>query len=170
MNPAFFTFKVHRGGIFVVDGGTKSYMGGQIRYSHYWDIDKVSLLELDEIAQKLGFTEVIEFYYKVPRNGVFKIIKNDNDILDMVKCIKDAKIDIFLVTPNSTVDGLEDMDIGNWEWDCGTFPESGITLEDYDKAEDDMSDGNYEHFSDSDYDMSEEDDILYSQNVDHNTE
>ncbi|KAH7848080.1 hypothetical protein Vadar_033605 [Vaccinium darrowii] len=104
----------------------------------------------------------------------------------MVKCIKDAKIDIFLVTPNSTVDGLEDMDIGNWEWDCGTFLESGITLEDYDTAEglggtidwggggggsdDSNSDGNYEHFSNSDYDMSEEDDILYSQNVDRNTE
>ncbi|KAH7836248.1 hypothetical protein Vadar_033984 [Vaccinium darrowii] len=104
---------VHHGGIFVVDRGTKSYMGGQISYSDYWDVDKVSLLELDEIGKKLGFTKTIEFYYKVLNNGVFKILQNDNDILDMVKCIKDGKIDIFLVTPTSTVDGLEDMDVGN---------------------------------------------------------
>ncbi|KAH7858581.1 hypothetical protein Vadar_025499 [Vaccinium darrowii] len=130
VNRAFLTFNVHHGGIFIHDRGSKCYVGGQVSYSDYEDKNKVSLLDLDEIGKKVWFTEAVEFYYKVPCTGVFKIIENDNDILDMVKCIKDRKLDIFLVIPNSSIDDLEDINAGNWEWDSGTVPKSGITIED----------------------------------------
>ncbi|KAH7844045.1 hypothetical protein Vadar_023666 [Vaccinium darrowii] len=181
INPEFFSFKVHHGGIFVVERGRKSYIGGQVSYSDYEERDKVSLLDLHEIRKKLGLSDVVEFWYKVPGNEYFNIMENDNDVYEMGKCIIDRKIELFVVIPDSNVHNLKDANVGDWDWDCGTFPESGITIEgahmvegiggtldDGVEMDDSDSDANYEHFSDSDYGLSEEDDMLYQQNVDVN--
>ncbi|KAH7856453.1 hypothetical protein Vadar_001565 [Vaccinium darrowii] len=76
------------------------------------------------------------------------------------------------------LDDMRDVNVGNWEWESGTFPESGVTIDDTDMIqglgsnlfEDDSdSDANYDHFSDSDYGFTDEDDRLYDENVDVNT-
>ncbi|KAG5543331.1 hypothetical protein RHGRI_016160 [Rhododendron griersonianum] len=95
--------------------------------------------------------------------------------------IKDNVVEIFLVISNSIVDEPLDVNVGNWEWDCGTFPESRITIENIDTIEglsgtlvevEDGSDSdkNYDEFNDSDYELSDEDDRLYEDSVDDNTE
>ncbi|KAI8530433.1 hypothetical protein RHMOL_Rhmol11G0057800 [Rhododendron molle] len=183
-NPNFFSIKVHHGGNLTVEGGRNSYVGGQVSYSDYEERDKVSFLNLNEIGRKLGINDEVKFYCKVPSShfdGGFKLMRTDNDVLKMVRQIKDNVVEIFLVISNSIVDDLLDVNVGNWEWDCGTFPESGITIENIDtieglsgtlvEVEDDSdSDKNYDEFNDSDYELSDEDDRLYKDNVDDNTE
>ncbi|KAI8573354.1 hypothetical protein RHMOL_Rhmol01G0270400 [Rhododendron molle] len=155
----------------------KCYVGGQISYSDYEDRDRVSILDLKEIAKKCGLTDVVDFYYNVPssvQDGGFIIMQTDNHIMDMVRHIKDNVVEIFLVISS----GLEDVDVANWDWECGNFPESGNTIERLgDVADDGMqgdvdseSDANYDIFIDSDYDLSDEDDRMYEENVDVNTE
>ncbi|KAH7866093.1 hypothetical protein Vadar_015494 [Vaccinium darrowii] len=82
------------------------------------------------------------------------------------------------INPNFMLDDMRDVNVGNWEWESGTFPESGVTIDDTDMIqglgsnlfEDDSdSDANYDHFSDSDYGFTDEDDRLYDENVDVNT-
>ncbi|KAH7859911.1 hypothetical protein Vadar_007022 [Vaccinium darrowii] len=180
VNPDFFSFKVHHGGVFVVERGRKSYIGGQVSYSDYEERDKVSLLDLHEIRKKLGLSDSVEFWYKVPGNEDYKIMENDNDVYEMGKCISDRQIELLLIIHDSDVHDLEDVNVGDWDWESGTFPESGITIEDVhmvegiggtlDDGNDSDSDANYEHFSDSDYGLSEEDDMLYQENVDVNIE
>ncbi|KAI8537687.1 hypothetical protein RHMOL_Rhmol09G0043600 [Rhododendron molle] len=155
----------------------KCYVGGQISYSDYEDRDRVSILDLKEIAKKCGLTDVVDFYYNVPssvQDGGFIIMQTDNHVMDMVRHIKDNVVEIFLVISS----GLEDVDVANWDWECGNFPKSGNTIERLgDVADDGMqgdvdseSDANYDIFIDSDYDLSDEDDRMYEENVDVNTE
>ena len=91
----------------------------------------------------------------------------------MVRHIENNVVEIFLVIPN----GLEDVDVASWDWESGTFPESTITIDKLgdtlDMTEDGMqgdddsdSDANYDQFADSDYDLSDEDDRMYMDNVD----
>ncbi|KAG5527875.1 hypothetical protein RHGRI_028714 [Rhododendron griersonianum] len=86
------------------------------------------------------------------------------------KIFSDNVVDIFLVIPNTILDDLLDVDVGNWEWESETFPESGVTIDDVDMIEglggsladdDSDSDANYDYFHDSDYDLSDEDDRIY---------
>ncbi|XP_058216410.1 uncharacterized protein LOC131327323 [Rhododendron vialii] len=182
-NPNFFSIKVHHGGNLTVEGGRNYYVGGRISYSDYEERDKVSFFDLNEIGRKLGINDEVKIYCKVPSShfdGDFKLMRTDNDVLKMVRQIKDNVVEIFLVISNSIVDDLLDVNVGNWEWDCGTFPESGITIENIDtieglsgtlvEVEDDSdSDKNYDEFNDSDYELSDEDDRLYEDNVDDNT-
>ncbi|KAF7126603.1 hypothetical protein RHSIM_Rhsim11G0106900 [Rhododendron simsii] len=65
------------------------------------------------------------------------------------------------------------------KFDSGTFPESGVTIDDVDMIEglggsladdDSDSDANYDYFHDSDYDLSDENDGIYDENVDANSE
>lgn len=128
INPSFFSIKVHHGGNFIVERGRKSYVGGQVSYSDYEQRDKVSILDLNEIGKKIGLTDVVEFYYKVPSSnldGGFKILQTDNHVIDMVRKIENNVVEIFLVIPN----GLEDVDVASWDWESGTFPESTITID-----------------------------------------
>ncbi|KAH7846360.1 hypothetical protein Vadar_012997 [Vaccinium darrowii] len=80
--------------------------------------------------------------------------------------------ELIHMNPDSNVHDLEDVNVGDWFWDHGTFPESGIIIEDAHMVEgvggtegegievdDSDSDGNYEHFSDSDYGLSEEENV-----------
>ncbi|KAI8546856.1 hypothetical protein RHMOL_Rhmol07G0152000 [Rhododendron molle] len=98
-----------------------------------------------------------------------------------IQASKDNVVEIFLVISNSIVDDPLDVNVGNWEWDIGTFLYSGITIENVDMVdglgvtlvedEDDLdSDKNYDEFNDSDYEASDEDDRLYEDNVDDNLE
>ncbi|KAF7137151.1 hypothetical protein RHSIM_Rhsim07G0033600 [Rhododendron simsii] len=130
-------------------------------YSDYENRKFFSLLELDEIGKKLGLNDALEYYYKAADGG-FKIIQNDDQLIDMVNHIKDNVIDIFLVIPNTILDDLLDVDVGNWEWESGTFPKSGVTIADVDMIEglggrladdDSDSDANYDYFHDRDYDL-----------------
>ncbi|KAG5522743.1 hypothetical protein RHGRI_034780 [Rhododendron griersonianum] len=177
INPKLFSIGVHHGGNFSVERGRKYYVGGQISYSDYEDRNRVSILDLKEIAKKCGLTDVVDFYYNVPssiQDGGFIIMQTDNHVMDMVRHIKDNVVEIFLVISS----GLEDVDIANWDWECGNFPESGNTIERLgDVADDGMqgdgdseSDENYDIFIDSDYDLNDEDDRMYEENIDVNTE
>ncbi|XP_058192881.1 uncharacterized protein LOC131310090 [Rhododendron vialii] len=137
-NPNFFSIKVHHGGNLTVEGGRNYYVGGRISYSDYEERDKVSFFDLNEIGRKLGINDEVKIYCKVPSShfdGDFKLMRTDNDVLKMVRQIKDNVVEIFLVISNSIVDDLLDVNVGNWEWDCGTFPESGITIENIDTIE-----------------------------------
>ncbi|KAH7862358.1 hypothetical protein Vadar_003681 [Vaccinium darrowii] len=105
----------------------------------------------------VGFTETAEFYYKVPCNGV----------------------DIFFVIPNSSLDDLEDVNVGNWEWNFGTVPKSGITIENCNMVEGiascldegvcgSIDEGMERDDSNSDG-MIKEDGMLYTQTMDSNS-
>ncbi|KAH7839283.1 hypothetical protein Vadar_002200 [Vaccinium darrowii] len=161
----------------MIEANVKSYVGGKISYSDYENRCQFSLMELDGIGQNLGFKDYVEYYFKVPsEQGWFKIIQTHDQVMDMLNHSKDNVVDIYIAFPNSLVDDLEEVDVGNWEWETGTFPQSGVTIEDVDMVEglgdpleDDLdSNENYEEFDDSDYDLSDEDDRLFEENVDGN--
>ncbi|KAH7842337.1 hypothetical protein Vadar_004094 [Vaccinium darrowii] len=182
INPdSWFSVKVYHGGCFMIEGNVKSYVGGKISYNDYENRCQFLLMELDGIGQNLGFKDYVEYYFKVPSSqGGFKIIETHDQVMDMLNHIKDNVVDIYIAFLNSLADDLQEVDVANWEWETRTFPESGVTIEDVDMVEgyggplvgmedDDFDvDEKYEEFNDSDYDLSDEDDRLFEENVDVN--
>ncbi|KAH7845309.1 hypothetical protein Vadar_000555 [Vaccinium darrowii] len=63
--PPYFAIEVHHGGRFVCKP-TKVYTGGKTQTVHGIDPDVMSLLELDAMAQVLGYAYKMAFYYKLP--------------------------------------------------------------------------------------------------------
>lgn len=52
---------MHHGGQFRVEG---NYIGAEVAYYDYCDINKMSKIELDDMAKELGYTGHSRFYFK----------------------------------------------------------------------------------------------------------
>lgn len=101
-----------------------------ISYNDYEDRDRVSILDLNQIGKELGLTDVVDFYYMDPSSNLdggvgFITMQSGNHFMDIVRSTKDNVVEIYLGIPI----GVEDVDVGNWEWECGTFADSGISIE-----------------------------------------
>ncbi|KAH7854363.1 hypothetical protein Vadar_012969 [Vaccinium darrowii] len=91
--PPYFSIEVHHGGTFCLRP-TKEYIGGKVQTVHGLDTDYISLLQLEAMAQQLGYDSHVNFYYKIPRYGLdvgLLPIKNDKAVLAMLKCMDHNK-------------------------------------------------------------------------------
>ena len=98
-NSDFFTIKVFHGGRFSEEKGRKCYVGGTVSYFDWNDKDKMSLIELDDIAKRLGYADFVGFHYRNPAfvlDGGFKMMHVDEDVLDMVGCVEDHVVEMYM--------------------------------------------------------------------------
>ncbi|CAK9139378.1 unnamed protein product [Ilex paraguariensis] len=64
-DSSLFSMEVHHSGQFT-ESPTKAYVGGKINYIDDCDCELMSLIEMDDIANSLGYAPYIGFYYKLP--------------------------------------------------------------------------------------------------------
>nr|KAJ0213473.1 hypothetical protein LSAT_V11C400168770 [Lactuca sativa] len=103
--PTWFSIKLHHGGKFTKLPDIK-YIGGEVRYVDYVDIDEFSVHELDAIMLDLGYPDprnsefadespVIYYHFRIP-NGEFQFglraLGNDQDVINLSKYIAHNKL------------------------------------------------------------------------------
>ena len=92
-NEIFFSIKVHHGGDFT-EGPVNRYVGGTVEYIDNCDLDKMSLLEMDDIAKKFGFAPHVGFYFRLPGvtldNGLVFMNTNE-DVMAMIACLPSSR-------------------------------------------------------------------------------
>ncbi|CAI9276169.1 unnamed protein product [Lactuca saligna] len=103
--PTWFSIKLHHGGKFTKLPDIK-YIGGEVRYVDYLDIDEFSVHELDAIMLDLGYPDprnsefadespVIYYHFRIP-NGDFQFglraLGNDQDVINLSKYIAHNKM------------------------------------------------------------------------------
>ncbi|CAI9266137.1 unnamed protein product [Lactuca saligna] len=103
--PTWFSIKLHHGGKFTKLPDIK-YIGGEVRYVDYLDIDEFSVHELDAIMLDLGYPDprnsefadespVIYYHFRIP-NGDFQFglraLGNDQDVINLSKYIAHNKL------------------------------------------------------------------------------
>ena len=192
-NENFFSIKVHHGRDFT-EGPVKRYVGSTVEYLDNCDPDKMSLLEMDDIAEKLGHVPHVGFYYRLPGvtldNGLV-FMNTDEDVMAMIACLPSSRTaEMYLKHfggiklleyQNRTDDGVyvepDEIDIGvEKNFDIGL--DFGLGLGDDQQTNEESNEvgchndepTEYEHFSDGSYGMGDEDDHLFETNVDEGVE
>ena len=62
---SLFTLKFNHGGQFEnVGNGNLHYVNGHVVYFDHCDIDYMSMLELEDFAERLGYEEHVSFHYR----------------------------------------------------------------------------------------------------------
>ncbi|XP_075675243.1 uncharacterized protein LOC142644540 [Castanea sativa] len=95
----FFTLHVHHGGHF--DENPLKYVGGEVGVVDNCDPDKWSKVEIEAICRDFGYTHVSRLWYTRPGdNGVFELIKNDNDAMLMTELVRGhGEIHVYVEHP-----------------------------------------------------------------------
>ena len=109
----FFSIKFHHGGVFVKEPYW-GYKGGEVHFFDQCNVDEISMLELEDMAEKLGWKENVKFKYKIPRVPMSKGIKElskDLHVMEMTKYIagKQMVIDVYIEDCSGSI---EDCEIG----------------------------------------------------------
>lgn len=64
-HDSFFTLEIHHKGVFVGSGVGKCYNGGIIDYFDYCNMDLMSILEIEDMLEQLGYDGTVDSYYKM---------------------------------------------------------------------------------------------------------
>ena len=95
--------QVNHAGQFVEHNGRIEYDGGQVDYFHYCHTDYMSLLELDNFADILGYEEKVTYKYRIglPTHiEAYKDLVVDMDVLAMVSLVsRDKVVEMYMVVP-----------------------------------------------------------------------
>ncbi|KAF7150309.1 hypothetical protein RHSIM_Rhsim02G0066100 [Rhododendron simsii] len=98
------------------------------------------------MSKEVGYVEEVALFYKVQNNGkwVFKKIEFDGDVTTMVQSLRNGLVEVFITDSNlegltgveynanvDVKDGLLDIDITSWEWDCGSFSQDNYNYLDF---------------------------------------
>ncbi|KAH7864463.1 hypothetical protein Vadar_029815 [Vaccinium darrowii] len=86
-NAPYFSIEVHHGGSFALRP-TKVYIGGKVQTVHGLSTEYISLLQLEAMAQQLGYDSSVTFYYNISGYNLdvgLLPINNDNGVLAMLK-------------------------------------------------------------------------------------
>ncbi|KAG5525589.1 hypothetical protein RHGRI_032030 [Rhododendron griersonianum] len=144
-SPEYFSIKLNHGGNIVRDI-IEYYVGGTVSYVDYCDNDLISRIELQSMSKEVGYVEEVALFYKVQSNGkwVFKKIETDGDVTTMVQSLRNGLVEVFITDSNlegltsveynanvDVEDGLLDIDITSWEWDCGSFSQDNYNYLDF---------------------------------------
>ncbi|GER26373.1 transposon protein [Striga asiatica] len=176
----FFTIRMYHSGKFV-KYGTRYYVGENMRVSHidFCDPDEMSFLEIINITRDLGLKECKKFH--VSTNGIDNCsslfeIQNDSDALNLVNFLDENRVvGIYIEHQNSTLstiaseprnDYLPSVDEGMefmGESDLGENGSDGDTDSGQSLGTDSSKS---EAFVESDWEFSENDDLLYEKNID----
>ncbi|XP_058202730.1 uncharacterized protein LOC131317175 [Rhododendron vialii] len=97
------------------------------------------------MSKEVGYVEEVALFYKVQSNGkwVFKKIETDGDVT-MVQSLRNGLVEVFITDSNlegltsveynanvDVEDGLLDIDVTSWEWDCGSFSQDNYNYLDF---------------------------------------
>ena len=88
MDDDLFTMKVRHGGYIQVQDGVARYVND---YFDFCTGDFMSMIELQDFAERLGYEEKMFFWYKVEGDGSvgsFEKLDNDIDVFGMVERLK----------------------------------------------------------------------------------
>ncbi|RXH86773.1 hypothetical protein DVH24_022046 [Malus domestica] len=105
-NNELFTIKMYHSGQLSED----FYVGGKVDFFDYCDKDFMSLLEVDDMVEELGYENVFMSYqYRIPgmeiRNGM-KPLMTHSDVINMCKFVPNhTLIDVYIekITPKEYV-------------------------------------------------------------------
>ena len=77
--------------------GNLQYVNGHVDYFDHCDIDHMSMLELEDFAERLGYKEHISFHYRVSAANV-RVLEDDMDVMSLFSMVeKDRVVEIFMV-------------------------------------------------------------------------
>lgn len=85
---SLFTLKVHHSGALKETQGILRYSGGKVSFIDWLSKDYISLLDLNDLADKLGYDVPINFYHKIDggdNGGSFVVILNDKQLVEYLK-------------------------------------------------------------------------------------
>lgn len=89
-------------------------LGGDIKFFHHVDPDMMSYLELKIMVEELGYMNVANLFYKVPKISFetsLRFINDDNDIARMLDCAKSfVGIEVYVEHSSEGADG--DTNVG----------------------------------------------------------
>ncbi|KAL6515495.1 hypothetical protein OROHE_018529 [Orobanche hederae] len=85
MDDSDFALCIHHGGKFITIGAARLYSGGIFEHKYGFDSDKFGYFDLKDEVEKLGYESWKCVAYKVPKTLVFKDLRNDKDIMQMLK-------------------------------------------------------------------------------------
>ena len=98
-----FTMKVRHGGQIVEVNGKQEYEGGVVDYFDKCDVDDMSMLEIEDFAERLGYEGNFIFIYRVVGVsfvGYFKSLEDDMDVLAMVADIESNRLlEMCIIVP-----------------------------------------------------------------------
>ncbi|KAG5541533.1 hypothetical protein RHGRI_021387 [Rhododendron griersonianum] len=145
-SPEYFTIKLNHDGNLVKEDMLEYYVGGTVNYFDFCDNDRISRTELRAICKEVGYVEEVSLYYRVCHldgKWVFNIFQTDSDVTSMVQSLNNDLLELYLVNSHlegstkvehnkyvDVEDGLLDIDITSWEWDCGSFSQDNYTCMD----------------------------------------
>ncbi|KAG5555175.1 hypothetical protein RHGRI_012644 [Rhododendron griersonianum] len=145
-SPEYFTIKLNHDGNLVKEDMLEYYVGGTVNYFDFCDNDRISRTELRAMCKEVGYVEEVSLYYRVCHldgKWVFNIFQTDSDVTSMVQSLNNDLLELYLVNSHlegstkvehnkyvDVEDGLLDIDITSWEWDCGSFSQDNYTCMD----------------------------------------
>ncbi|KAK8646817.1 hypothetical protein V6N13_120587 [Hibiscus sabdariffa] len=125
----FFTLVLHHDG-FMVNSPRLKYTGKKINFFDMCHVDSMSMLEMYDIAEEVGYNGMFNMYWKQP--GVKLIVKplrTDSDVLSMLGTMpKQKQLHVYL---EEIVPEIEGVDI------TGAIPNENLETEKEDDEEDD---------------------------------
>ena len=73
------------------------YVNGHVDYFDHCDIDYMSMLELEDFVERLGYEENVSFRYRVSAANV-RVLEDDMDVMSLLSMVeKDRVVEIFMV-------------------------------------------------------------------------
>ncbi|KAK1575081.1 hypothetical protein Q3G72_002382 [Acer saccharum] len=106
----FFSFKVHHSKEF--NGDMDEYVrGGAVSFYGYITLDKLSMLDLDDIAMELGYTLPVGYWIQVKGYGKLYSIANDQQLMWFAEKIPASRVVVLfleLIVPLQEVPLEED--------------------------------------------------------------
>ena len=95
---SLFTLKFNYGGQFEdIGNGNLQYVNCHVDYFDHCDIDHMSMLELEDFAERLGYKEHVSFHYRVSAANV-RVLEDDMDVMSLFSMVeKDRVVEFFMV-------------------------------------------------------------------------
>ncbi|KAK8661611.1 hypothetical protein V6N13_091209 [Hibiscus sabdariffa] len=125
----FFTLVVHHGG-FMVNSPRLKYTGKKINFFDMCHVDSMSMLEMYDIAEEVGYNGMFNMYWKQPGvKLIAKPLRIDSDVISMLATMpKQKQLHVYL---EEIVPEIEGVDI------TGAIPNENLETEEEDDEEED---------------------------------
>ncbi len=87
-NDTWFTIQMHHGGYFA-NLPWKTYMEGLVDHFDACNMDKISMVDIDQMVEELGYSGFMNYYWTLPFHtmsleDILRELKTDKDVMDMV--------------------------------------------------------------------------------------
>ena len=121
-----FTLKIHHGGALAETDGIVSYVKGEVGFVDWVSRDYLSLLDLDDVAEKLGYSMPMNYYFK--KQGEHNVdsyvqIKNDQKLMSGLRIGKVSNVYFCMPIHPVAVDvGGDDYTFEDCEVPFEAFP------------------------------------------------